>query len=226
MVIIASRKRPLRKRPLRGYLPHLHDDRMPSRYIAETRAFFGCRAATWDAKFGDDLPAYCAAVAEAGIRRGGVAVDVGCGTGRALPPLREAVGPEGSVIALDVTPEMLGAARRRSITAKAALILADARSLPFADASADAIFAAGLVHHLPDSGAGLRELARVTRPGGLLVLFHPSGRAALAARHGRVLSPDELLAEGVLRRCAEATGWGLTVYDDAPQRFFALAERR
>jgi SAM-dependent methyltransferase len=196
------------------------------RYIAETRAFFGSRAATWDTKFGDDLPAYCAAVAEAGIRRGGVAVDVGCGTGRALPPLREAVGPEGSVIAVDVTPEMLGAARRRSIIAKAALILADARSLPFADASADAIFAAGLVSHLPDSEAGLRELARVTRPGGLLVLFHPSGRAALAARHGRVLSPDELLAEGVLGRRAEATGWRLTVYDDAPQRFFALAERR
>jgi hypothetical protein len=48
MVIIASRKR-----PLRGYLPHLHDDCMPSRYIAETRAFFGCRASTWDTKFGD-----------------------------------------------------------------------------------------------------------------------------------------------------------------------------
>src|SRR5580693_8163757 len=98
------------------------------RYLTETRAFFARRAATWDAKFGDDLPAYCAAVAEAGIRRGGVAVDVGCGTGRALPPLREAVGPDGSVIAVDVTPEMLGAARRRSIAAKAALILADARS--------------------------------------------------------------------------------------------------
>ena len=199
---------------------------MSSRYIAETRAFFGSRAASWDTKFGDDLPAYCEAVAEAGIRRGGVAVDVGCGTGRALPPLREAVGPEGAVIAVDLTPEMLAAARPRSITAKAALILADARSLPFADASADAIFAAGLVNHLPDSGAGLRELARVTRPGGLLVLFHPSGRAALAARHGRALSPDELLAEGVLRPRAEATGWQLTAYDDAPQRFFAVARRR
>ena len=66
----------------------------------------------------------------------------------------------------------------------------------------------------------------MTRPGGLLVLFHPSGRAALAARHGRVLSPDELLAEGVLRRCTAATGWQLTAYDDAPHRFFALAERR
>jgi SAM-dependent methyltransferase len=150
-------------------------------YLTETRAFFACRAATWDAKFGDDLPAYCAAVDEAGIRLGGVVVDVGCGTG-ALPPLRMAVGPAGAVIAL--------------------------------------------VNHLPDTEAGLRELARVTTPGGLLVLFHPSGRAALAARHGHALSPDEPLAEGPLRRSTAATGWEVTAYDDAPHRFFAVAERR
>jgi SAM-dependent methyltransferase len=197
-----------------------------ARYVAETQAFFGCRAATWDAKFGDDLPAYRAAVAEAGIRRGGVAIDVGCGTGRALPPLREAVGPDGSVIAVDLTPEMLAAARPKSSAAGAAVILADARALPFGDASADAIFAAGLVDHLPDTEAGLRELARVVRPGGLLVLFHPSGRAALAARHGRVLDPDEPLADGMLRRSTAAAGWRLTAYDDAPRRFFAIAERR
>jgi SAM-dependent methyltransferase len=196
------------------------------RYVAETQAFFGGRAATWDSKFGDDLPAYRAAVAEAGIRPGGVAIDVGCGTGRALPPLREAVGPDGAVFAVDLTPEMLAAAGQKCGAARAARILADARSLPFADASADVIFAAGLVNHLPDEVAGLRELARVTRPGGLLVLFHPSGRAALAARHGRGLSPDEPLAEGMLRRSTSASGWRLTAYDDAPHRFFAVAERR
>ncbi|HEY6496895.1 MAG TPA: class I SAM-dependent methyltransferase [Trebonia sp.] len=168
-------------------------------YLTETRAFFACRAATWDAKFGDDLPAYCAAVAEAGISHSGVVVDVGCGTGRALPPLREAVGPAGTVIALDVTPEMLEAARPAAQLAGGSMVIADARALPFADASADAIFAAGLVNHLPDTAAGLGELARVTRPGGLLVLFHPSGRAALAVRHGHALSPDEPLAEP---RCA------------------------
>jgi 2-polyprenyl-3-methyl-5-hydroxy-6-metoxy-1,4-benzoquinol methylase len=194
-------------------------------YLTETRAFFACRAATWDTKFGDDLPAYTAAISEAGIPRGGVVLDIGCGSGRALPPLRQAVGPRGSVIAIDLTPEMLAVARQASISARAALVLADARSLPFADASTDAIFAAGLVDHLPDTEAGLRELARVTRQGGLLVLFHPSGRAALAARHGRALSPDEPLAEGMLRRSTAATGWKLTAYEDATHRFFAVAER-
>ena len=194
-------------------------------YLTETRAFFACRAATWDAKFGDDLPSYCTAVAEAGIRRGGVAIDIGCGTGRALPPLRMAVGPSGAVIALDITPEMLDVARPAATLAGASLVLADARVLPLPGNSVDVIFAAGLVNHLPDTAAGLRELARVTRPGGLLVLFHPSGRAALAARHGHALSPDEPLAEGPLRRSTAASGWALTGYDDAPHRFFAVAVR-
>ena len=67
-------------------------DGMTDAYIERTREFFGIRAATWDVKFGHDMPVYAAAIAAAGIRRGGVAVDVGCGTGRALPALREAVG--------------------------------------------------------------------------------------------------------------------------------------
>ncbi len=195
-------------------------------YLTETRAFFAARAATWDTKFGDDMPAYAAAVAEAGIRRDGAVVDVGCGTGRALPALRQAVGPRGTVIALDITPEMLREASCRARDAHAALLLADARRLPLAAACADAVFAAGLVNHLPDTVAGLRELARITRPGGRLVLFHPTGRAALAARHGRTLSPDEPLAAGPLRLSTRAAGWELTAYDDSADRFFALAVRR
>jgi ubiquinone/menaquinone biosynthesis C-methylase UbiE len=193
-------------------------------YTAETQAFFASRAASWDTRFGDDMPAYAAAVARAGIPCGGVVVDVGCGTGRALPALRQAVGPDGAVIAADLTPEMLDAARPKARVAHAALVIADARRLPFAEASADAIFAAGLVNHLPDPEAGLGELARVTGNGGLLVLFHPSGRAALAG-HGRTVAEDEPLSAGPLSRSTLATGWRLTTYDDAPDHFFALAVR-
>ena len=206
--------------------PELSPSPQEARYITETRAFFSCRAATWDTRFGDDLPGYTAAIAEADIARGGVVIDVGCGTGRALPPLRDAVGPAGAVVAVDLTPEMLDVARPASRAARAALVLADARRLPFAAASADAVFAAGLVNHLPDAEAGLAELARITRPGGRLVLYHPSGRAALAARHGRTLSPTEPLSAAPLRRSTQAAGWRLDAYDDAADRFFAVAVRR
>jgi ubiquinone/menaquinone biosynthesis C-methylase UbiE len=200
---------------------------MPDAYIQRTREFFGTRAATWDAKFGHDLPAYAAAIAEAGVRPGGVAADVGCGTGRALPALRDAVGPDGAVIGLELTPEMLAEATAKGWASQASLlILADARRLPFASASVDATFAAGLLNHLPDKASGLAELARVTRPGGLLILFHPVGRAALAARHGRAISPDEILSAGPLHRETAATGWDLTTYDDAVSRFLAIAIRR
>lgn len=195
-------------------------------YLTETRAFFGYRAAGWDAKFGEDIPAYAAAAAEARLAAGWTVIDVGCGTGRAIPVLREAVGPSGRVIGLDLTPEMLDQARPRCAAARAALVLADARRLPLADKAADAVFAAGLVTHLPQPAAGFAELARVTRPGGRLVLFHPTGRAALAARHGRTLRPDEPLAEGPLRHVTAAAGWELTDYDDAADRFFAVAVRR
>ena len=194
-------------------------------YRTETWAFFAVRAATWDARFGDDAPAYAAAVAEADLAPGGVAVDVGCGTGRALPALRDAVGAAGTVIGVDLTPQMLAVARGHADACRAGLVLADARRLPLAGARVDAVFAAGLISHLPDAVAGLRELARITRSGGRLVLFHPSGRAALAARHGRTLRPDEPLAEAPLRHTTDLTGWRLTRYDDPPHRFLAIAER-
>ncbi|WP_329100802.1 class I SAM-dependent methyltransferase [Micromonospora sp. NBC_01699] len=195
-------------------------------YLSESRAFFAIRAATWDTKFGDDMPAYAAAVTEANLTTGGVVVDIGCGTGRALPALRDAVGSHGVVVGLDLTPQMLTAARTHAQRAAADLLLGDARNLPLADASVDAVFAAGLLTHLPDPEAGLGELARITRPGGRLVLFHPSGRAALAARHGRPLRPDEPLAQAPLRHSTARTGWQLTGYDDPPHRFFATATRR
>jgi SAM-dependent methyltransferase len=131
----------------------------PQVFLAETRAFFAPRAATWEQRFPDDDPAYAAAVAE--------------------------VGPDGRVLGFDLTPQMLATARGYGRNAHALLVMADARRLPLPAASVDGAFAAGLLPHLPDPGLGLTELARVTVPDGRLVLFHPSGRAALAARHGR-----------------------------------------
>ena len=138
--------------------------------------------------------------------------------------MRDAVGDDGIVIGIDLTPEMLTVASLQS-TSQFQLLLADAGQLPLADGSVDVVFAAGLVQHLPDPRAGLVGLARVTRRGGRLIIFHPSGRAALAARHGRALRDDEPLAPNQLRHLLDDSGWSLVPYDDPPHRFYALAER-
>jgi len=195
------------------------------RYVTECRAFFAPRAATWDTKFGDDMPAYAAAVAESRIPAGAAAADIGCGTGRALPALRDAVGPSGTVFGVDITPQMLDAARAAGRSRDAILLLADARRPPFADAALDAVFAAGLITHLPDPTTGLLELARITRAHGRLTLFHPSGRRALARRHGRTLRPDDPLSESRLAPLLARTGWCLDAYDDPEHRFLAIATR-
>ncbi|CAL9285377.1 class I SAM-dependent methyltransferase [Streptomyces rochei] len=187
--------------------------------------FFGARAADWDSRFPDDGPAYTAAVAELGLSDGARVLDAGCGTGRALPPLRAAVGPSGLVVGADLTPAMLQAAVRAGRDRDGRLLLADVAALPLRSRSLDAVFAAGLVAHLPDPPANLRELARVVRPGGVLALFHPIGRAALAARQGRRITSDDLRAEPRLRPLLAGSGWRMTSYVDEDARFLALAVR-
>ncbi|WP_086563801.1 class I SAM-dependent methyltransferase [Streptomyces africanus] len=187
--------------------------------------FFTARAADWDSRFPDDGPAYAAAVAELGLRAGDRVLDAGCGTGRALPPLRAAVGPSGVVLGADLTPAMLREAVRAGRDRDGALLLADVAALPLRSRALDAVFGAGLISHLPSPAENLRELARVVRPGGVLALFHPIGRAALAARHGRPLTPDDLRAEPNLRPLLAGSGWRMSSYVDEDSRFLALAVR-
>ncbi len=77
------------------------------------------------------------------------------------------------VVATDLTPEMLAVARRlageRALT-NVAFQEADVRALPFPDASFDIVTCRTAAHHYPELGAPVREMARVLRPGGRLVV--------------------------------------------------------
>lgn len=211
-----------------------HRDRVFARFAAlvadrteltATRTFFTPRADAWEARFAADAPRYAAAVARTGLSAGQTVLDLGCGSGRALPALRESVGAEGTVLGVDVTVAMLLAAARAGRDGHACLLAADSRRLPLPPGTVDGIFSAGLLDHLPDPAGALREWARVTAPRGVLLLFHPSGRAERAARHGRPPSPDDPLGEPNLRPMLEAGGWRMDCYEDAHEHFLARAVR-
>lgn len=101
--------------------------------------------------------------------RGGRLLDLGCGKGRFLSLWRQA---GFDVVALDRSRGMLcGAQASAPPAARPGFVCASASDLPFADACFDAVSAVEVMEHLPDVEAALREMHRVLRPGGSLLLL-------------------------------------------------------
>ena len=101
----------------------------------------------------------------AGVAAGQRVLDVGCGPGALTAELVERVGAE-NVAAADPSEPFVAAARERNPGVD--VRLAPAEELPFADGEFDAALAQLVVHFMADAGAGIRELARVTKPGGVV----------------------------------------------------------
>jgi SAM-dependent methyltransferase len=108
-----------------------------------------------------------------GLVPGETVLDLGSGPGLDVFLAAEKVGPGGRVIGVDMTPAMIERARRNA--AKAGLANVEFRegrleALPVPDASVDAVTSNCVINLVPDKGAVFREVARVLRPGGRLVV--------------------------------------------------------
>ena len=101
----------------------------------------------------------------AGVSAGQRVLDVGCGPGALTAELVARVGPT-NVAAVDPSDSFVAAARTRHPGVD--VRQAPAEALPHLDAAFDASLAQLVVHFMTDPVAGLREMARVTRPGGVV----------------------------------------------------------
>jgi SAM-dependent methyltransferase len=109
---------------------------------------------------------------ELNAKEGDVLLDVGCGPGDDTRALAALVGAGGRVTGIDASEAMIAEARRRAAEHRLAIEyhVADAHRLPFPDAAFDGSRTERVLQHLSDPRQALRELARVTRPGGLIVV--------------------------------------------------------
>src|SRR5436309_8415582 len=117
----------------------------------------------------------------------GLALDVGCGTGRNLPLYREGV----RVIGLDPAWESLQRARQRAPRAR--LVRGSAEALPFRDGVFDTVVSGLVFCSVPDARRGLAEVGRVLRPDGRLCMLEHV--RSVRPRKGRV--QDSLVRCGV-----------------------------
>jgi len=144
-------------------------------------------------------------------------LDVGCGTGATLEAIVRA-HPDVHAWGIDLSTEMIAKARERLRRAgepdggQVDLQVADAEHLPLADDAVDLVVCVDSLHHYPDPAAALREMRRVTRPGGGLVI----GEWRLAAPLRQLMNwllprlPEgdvRVYTGGELTELAEAAGY-------------------
>jgi len=109
------------------------------------------------------------AARETGLAPGGSALDIACGSGKLTADLARLAGAAGRVVGLDFSPQMLEVARREH--PRLEFLEGDALNLPFEDASFDASTIAFGLRNLADPVRGLREMLRVVKPSGRVVVL-------------------------------------------------------
>jgi len=161
-------------------------------------------------------------VASAELRPGAVVLDVGTGTG-VLIPLIQSYRPS-TVLACDVAEKML-----QQVHDKYPLVHTyhgDIISLALASTSVDAIFMNGMYGNIADKPAACRNVARMLRPGGWLVVSHPEGRAFVdQLRATSDLFIESLPTKEEFEALLGPLGLGVIAYRDEPKLYLMLARK-
>jgi SAM-dependent methyltransferase len=126
-------------------------------------------------------------------------LDAGCGTGNNLRHLAR----YGRALGVDLSEEAVAFCRARGVAAARAELL----SLPFPDACFDCVTSLDVIYHrwVEDDAAAVREMARVLRPGGLLLLRVPALRILWGA-HDEAVQSRHRYRRGEVRRLLEGAG--------------------
>ncbi|HYO03383.1 MAG TPA: methyltransferase domain-containing protein [Mycobacterium sp.] len=122
-----------------------------------------------------------------GIRPGDTVLDVACGPGNTTRTLVEEVGPDGLAIGVDSSPTMLAQAVRETTPgSQVGYVRGDAVDLPFADGTFDAISCYGALYLMADPFGSLREMVRVSKPGGRIAVLTTCARGPAPVRRAEV----------------------------------------
>lgn len=192
------------------------------------RTYFESRAPTWDTMMPphlDQVLQQMIAPFASTLRAARALLEIGTGTGALIPHLIDCAG-DRRLVSVDLARGMLVRARARCAAAR--LVQADAHGLPFAPVF-DVVICHNSFPHFSDRLRALREIQRVLRPGGQLLILHNNPRERVNAIHsqaGGVLTNDLLPPGDELGAWLRETGYTDVWVADTPEHYQAGGVRR
>ncbi|MDL2216188.1 class I SAM-dependent methyltransferase [Desulfovibrio sp. OttesenSCG-928-M14] len=190
-------------------------------------AFFDDRANTWEQRcYPPETRVRLKQLAPLfGVKKGDSILDMGTGTGVLTPYLREAAGPEGLLLSMDLSFEMLRHAAQKESCAKGLVMQATAMRLPLQSASIDIVICFAAFPHFSNKKAALAEMCRVLRPGGRVCIAHLLSREELSRHHGghSAVAEDKLPDDNAMRGLFAEAGFSTPDITDIPGRYLATA---
>jgi ubiquinone/menaquinone biosynthesis C-methylase UbiE len=195
----------------------------------QLQEYFDKLAPTWDEELTPErLKCLGNIVKELGIKPGYYVLDIGSGTGVLLPFLIAELGDEGKIVALDFSAEMLGQAQAKNFPPMVGFAQADILAIPLADNSVDLAICNSVFPHFNDKVKALKEIARVLRNNGRLVICHTMSREMINQLHqsfGGVIANDLLPSEFQLRGLIKQAGLRVSHFEDSRERYLVIAEK-
>ena len=196
----------------------------------ERRSFFDNSASFWDELLDLDPRAdrLGRLVERFEIREGDAILDVGTGTGILLPLLGKAVGPGGTLVAIDFSFKMLTTAASHGFDVQPAFLNAGVAAIPFKHSSFDKVTCFSAFPHFPDKAKALSEMVRVLKKGGALFIAHLHSIEEINQLHHAVGGPvmrDRLPDREAMGRLMREAGLSKIEMENEPGRFLAMGRK-
>lgn len=192
------------------------------------RVFFDAHAHGWEERgYPADVRGRLEVLVDCfGIEPGEKILDVGCGEGVLVPYLLDRLGPSGFVVELDNSLEMLKGAARKSAR-QIQCVWAGVETLPLVDADFDRVICFASFPHFANPVKALKQIHRVLKSAGTLVIAHLLSRDEIARHHAKstVVLGDELPEEAAMRELMTQTGFCVRRLEDRPGRYLLIATK-
>ncbi|WP_462327943.1 class I SAM-dependent methyltransferase [Desulfobaculum sp.] len=201
-------------------------------YDAKAAFFDNQVTAPWaSGEYGDkEQPKLDRLLAHLGDVTGAHILEPGCGTGRLTQHLAQMVGPQGRLVAMDVSPGMVRAAQKRlADTPNAMVCTAAVEDMPLGSDAFDIVLCHQVFPHIDDKPGALRRMTSALRPGRLFVISHFINSATINDHHrkaGSAVADDSMPPLADIRAMLDDVDCAIEAFHDDELGYLLTARLR